>query len=254
LFIFNSIQSVIIHFFTGILSITVLMLIPVLTFGQNTNDQLTYSSQGPYQVIKTNHSERFVLPFTSSNSERLNPLVYIYAEPKGPSWILTIQNNLSYNSGQDAKTIIKLQEPAPSEKFIDVAMYNDDSSSKRFWVSANTKEVGYVRLYDKKGNFGWSRNQPITISYATNQGLTISSGTRVYVDRLSTNGFTLGSISVYGKDNPKSPLNTYAGDIYFNVIYGDPASSQIYYLPLVTLVGMGGIVSGLLILKRRKAT
>ena len=237
----------------GILLITVLMLIPVLTLGQNNNDQLTYPSQGiPYQVIKTNHTERFVLPFTSSNNERQNPLVYIYDKAKGPSWILTIQNNLSYNSGQDAKTVIKLREPAPSEKFIDIAMYNDDSS-KRFWAAANTKEVGYVRLYDKKGGFGWSRNQPITISYATNQGLTISCGPRVYVDRLSTNGFTLGSISVYGKDNPKSPLNTYAGDIYFNVIYGDPASSQIYYLPLVTLVGMGGIVSALLVLKRRKA-
>jgi hypothetical protein len=106
----------------------------------------------------------------------------------------------------------------------------------------------------KTNHSGWSRNQPIVISYASNQGLTISSGTRIYVDRLSTNGFTLGSISVYGKDNPKSPSTTYAGDISFNVIYGNPASSPIYYLPLVTLVGMGGIVGGLLILKRRKAT
>jgi hypothetical protein len=251
---FNNVQSVIFHFSMCILLVTVLMLIPVLTFGQNNKDQLTKSSRGmPYQVIKTNHSERFVFPFTSSNNERLNPLVYTYDKAKGPSWILTIQNNLSYNSGQDAKTIIKLREPTPSEKFVDIAMYNDDPS-KRFWAAANTKEVGYVRLYDKKGGFGWSRNQPIVISYASNQGLTISSGTRIYVDKLSTNGFTLGSISVYGKDNPKSPPNTYEGDISFNVIYGDPASSPIYYLPLVTLVGMGGIVGGLLILKRRKAT
>ena len=117
---FNNIHYVIFPFSMGVLLITVLMLISVLTLGQNNNDQLTYPSQGiPYQVIKTNRTERFVLPFTSSNNERQNPLVYIYDKAKGPSWILTIQNNLYYNSGQDAKTIIKPREPAPREKSID---------------------------------------------------------------------------------------------------------------------------------------
>ena len=32
----------------------------------------------------------------------------------------------------DAKVVIKLQEPAPSEKFIEIAMYGD-VASKRVW-------------------------------------------------------------------------------------------------------------------------
>jgi len=36
------------------------------------------------------------------------------------------------------------------------------------------------------------------------------------------------------------------------VVYGDPANSPIYYLPLGMLVGVGGLVTGLLVFKRRK--
>ncbi len=228
----------------------VLMLAPVLTFGQNNNHQPSNSSQNKYQLVKSNRSEGFVFQYNASNNDRMNPLVYTYDKAKGPSWILTVQNNLTYADSHDAKTIIKLQEPAPSEKFIEIAMYSD-AASNRFWTAANTKETGFVRLYDKDGRFGWSRNQPTIVSYDTNQGLTVSVGTRVYVDRLSTNGFTLGSISVYGKDDPGSLLNTHAGNILFNVLYGDPASSPIYYLPLGMLVGVAGIVGALLVYKRR---
>ena len=55
------------------------------------------------------------------------PLTYAYEEPRGPSWIFTITNNLTYAEGEDSKTVIRLQEPAPSEKFIEIAMYGGDS-------------------------------------------------------------------------------------------------------------------------------
>ena len=69
---------------------------------------------------------------------------------------------------------------------------------------------------------------------------------------MSLDGFTLGSIAVYGKDNPDSPLNVYEGNLSFDVIYGNPAESPLYYLPVGMLIGVGGLVVGLVIFKKRK--
>lgn len=226
--------------------IIVMIFIPVTTFGQI---QPLNPLQREYHVIKTKNSEQFDLPFIASNNDRIHPFVYFYDKPKVTNWILTIQNNISYAMGKDAKTIVKLQEPAPSEKFIEIAMFGE--SSKKFWAAVNTHDSGYIRIYERDID-GWSRDQPIIVAHASNQGLTITNGKRIIVDRLSINGFTIGSIAVYGKDDPISPINTYAGNIAFDVVYGDPANSPIYYLPLGMLVGVGGVVIGLLVFKRRK--
>ena len=232
-----------------LLSVLLIIVIftPLLSSGQT--QQLNHP-QGKYQVIKTKNSEQFVLPYNASNDDRKHPLIYSYDNPKGLNWILTIQNNLSYAIRQDAKTIVKLQEPIPSEKFIEVAMFGD--ISKKFWVAVNTNESGYMRLYDESGSNGWSRDQPVIIAHGNNQGLTITNGKRIVVDKLSLDGFTLGSIVVYGKDDSDSPLNTYGGNLSFGVTYGNPAESPLYYLPLGMLIGVGGLVIGLVIFKKRK--
>lgn len=230
----------------SLLMAIIVILAPTLSFSQN--QQL--SPQGKYQVIKTKNSEQFVLPYTASNDDRKHPLIYTYDKPKVTNWILTIQNNLSYAIRPDTKTIVKLQEPGPSVKFIEITMFGD--ISKKFWVAVNTHESGYIRLYDESGNNGWSRDQPILVSHANNQGLTITNGKRIIIDKLSVDGFILGSIAVYGKDSSDSPLNTYAGNLLFDVTYGNPANSPLYYLPLGMLVGVGGLVIGLLLFKKRK--
>jgi hypothetical protein len=234
-----------------LLSVLLIIVIfaPLFSSGQNQQQQLN-PPQSKYQVIKTKNSEQFVLPYTASNDDRKHPITYTYDKPKGLNWILTIQNNLSYAVRQDAKTIVKLQEPMPSEKFIEIAMFGD--VSKKFLVAVNTKESGYMKLYDESGSSGWSREQPIIIAHGNNQGLTITNGKRIVVDKLSLDGFTLGSIVVYGKDNSDSPLNAYGGNLLFNVIYGNPAESPLYYLPVGMLIGVGGLVIGLVIFKKRK--
>jgi hypothetical protein len=234
-----------------LLSVLLIIIIftPLLSSGQNQQQQLN-PSQGKYQIIKTKNSEQFVLPYTVSNDDRKNPMIYTYDESKSENWILTIHNNLSYAIRPDAKTIIKLQEPAPSEKFIEIAMFGD--VSKKFWVAVNTNETGYMKLYDESGTNGWSQEQPIIIAHGNNQGLTVTNGKRIVIDKLSLDGFTLGSIVVYGKDNSDSPLNAYGGDLLFNVIYGNPAESPLYYLPVGMLIGVGGLVIGLVIFKKRK--
>ena len=213
--------------------------------------QLVNPPQGEYKVIKTENSEQFVFPYSSSNSDRKNPFVYAFDTPKVTNWILTIQNNMSYSDMQNAKTIVKLQEPAPSDKFIEIAMFGD--ASKKFWVAVNTKESGYIRVYEHDTD-GWSRDQPVIVAHANNQGLTITNGQRIIVDKLSINDFTIASIAVYGKEEPNSAVNTYAGDISFNVIYGNPIKSPLYYLPLAMIVGIGGLVVGLLVFKKRKTS
>src|SRR5919199_3996808 len=158
-----------------LLIIFMIIFVPVLSFAQSQQRIL----QHEYQVVKTKNNERFVLPFTAPNSDRKNPIVYVYDKPKITNWILTIQNNLSYAIRQDAKAIVILKEPPPSEKFIEIAMFSD--VSKKFWAA----------------------------------------------------------------------INTYAGNISFDVAFGELTNSPIYYLPLGMLVGVGGTVVVFLVVKKR---
>src|SRR5919112_173252 len=103
-------------------------------------------------------------------------------------------------------------------------------------------------------NDGWSRDEPLIVAHANNQGLTITNGKRIIIDRLSINDFSLASIAVYGKEDLDSAVNTYKGNISFNVIYGSPADSPLYYFPLAMIVGIGGLVAGLLVFKKRKTS
>jgi len=223
----------------GVVAVLTLMLLPALAFAQ---------SQGDYKVIKSQRSESFILPYTGANRNQSNPLTYTFDQPKQPSWILVIQNNLSYIPREGARTIIKIQEPAPSEKYIELAMYGDQS--KRFWVAVNTPEAGYARLYDS--DEGWSDEGTISISHSENGGLSVTNGQRTVIDRLDVNGFTAASISVYGNDENMTLANAYAGTITFEILYGSFEQSSVYYVPAAVIAGAGGIIIGLLIFKKRK--
>src|SRR5919108_698430 len=168
---------------------------------------------------------------------------------KGPSWIMTINNSMSYVARDEAKTIVKIQEPAPSEKYIEIAMYGGES--RRYWVAVNTPEVGYARMYDNNEN-GWSTDGPISVTYGENTGLTVTNGKRIVVDRLGLNGFSVGSIAVYGKDEQVSLANVYAGDMTFEILFGSFKDSPLYIVPAVVMIGVGSLVAGLLVLKKRK--
>jgi hypothetical protein len=216
-----------------------ILFLPALTFAQGQED---------YKVVKSERSESFVLPYSAANRNDSDPLVYTFEQPKQPSWILGIQNNLSYIPREGARTIIKIQEPAPSEKYVEIAMYGDQS--KRFWVAVNTPEAGYARLYDSEN--GWSTEGTVSVSHTENAGLSVTNGERTVVDRLDVNGFTAASIAVYGNDGNTTLANAYAGDITFEILYGSFEQSPIYYLPAAVMAGVGGIIIGLLILKKRK--
>ncbi|HKZ61823.1 MAG TPA: hypothetical protein VJZ68_05335 [Nitrososphaera sp.] len=210
---------------------------------------LALAQEQDYKVIKSDRSESFVLPYTASNQDYDSPLVYTFDDPKQPSWILLIQNNMSYVPSNDSKTIIKIQEPAPSDKYIEIVTFGGES--KRYWVAVNTPETGYVRMYDNREN-GWTTEGPISVTHGENTGLTVTNGKRIVLDRLNLDGFAVGSIAVYGNDGETSVANAYAGDISFEILFGSFSESPIYYVPLGVTLGVGGIIIGLLIFKKRK--
>lgn len=205
------------------------------------------STEENLNVTKSKSHERFVVPFSASNTDRKNPVIHTYEIPKDVSFMLGIENNMTYNNSSEAKTIIKLMENKPSEKFIELAMFEQND---KFWVAVNTNESGYIRVHERDTD-GWSRDEPIMVGHANNQGLTITNGKRIVIDRLSLDGFSLGSIAIYGKDDTDSPINTVDGYLSFDLLYGNPRDSPLYFLPIIMLVLVGGIVFYLLKIKKR---
>jgi len=212
-------------------------------YGQNTSE----SSTEKFDVVKSKSHESLTLPFSASNTDRKNPVIYKYDTPKNVNWILGITNNMTYNNSSEAKTIIKLMENPPSEKFIELAMFEQNN---KFWVAVNTNESGYIRVHEQNNN-GWFSDEPLMVGHANNQGLTVTNGKRIVIDRLSLDGFSLGSIAVYGKDDTTSPINTLDGYLSFDLLYGDPRESPLYFLPIIMLVIVGGAVFVLLKFKKR---
>jgi hypothetical protein len=202
----------------------------------------------PIKTTETKSSEQFAYPFSVSNADRRNPVNYTFNAPIGENWILTIQNNMSYALRDDAKTIIRLHEASPSEKFVEIAMFG--GTSDKFWTAVNTEDSGYIKVYERDTG-GWSKDESITVGHGNNQGLSVNNGQRIVTDRLSLDGFNPSYVTIYGKDSSNSPLNTYAGTISFDLIFGDPSESPVYYLPFAMLVGVGGLVVVLVVFKKR---
>lgn len=205
--------------------------------------------QKPAIHLETDKADQFSFSYNASNYDRRNPINHSLSKPVGDNWMLTIQNNMSYAQRNDSKTIVRLLEPSGSEKFVEIAMFGGES--KKFWVAVNTEDSGYIRVYERNTD-GWSTDQPITIGHGNNQGLSINNGQRIILDRLSVEGFNLDSIAIYGKDQASSPLNTYAGTISFDIFYGSPSDSPVYYVPLIILILTAGVLVLLLKFKKRK--
>lgn len=202
----------------------------------------------PIKTTDTQSNEQIVYAFNVSNADRRNPVNYTLNAPIGENWMLTIQNNMSYAQRDDAKTIIRLQEASPSEKFVEIAMFG--GTSDKFWTAVNTEESGYIKVYERDTE-GWSKDDSIVLGHGNNQGLSVNNGQRIVTDRLSLDGFNPSYITIYGKDSSNSPLNTYGGTISFDLIFGDPSESPVYYVPFAMLVGVGGLVVVLVVFKKR---
>lgn len=214
---------------------------PILIFSQS-NDV------PKLQVLKKNQDDRITFSYNASNHDRKNPSVFAFKHPILNDWNIFINNNITYSNSPEAKTVVQLKEPYPSEKFIELTMFGD--KSKKFSVAVNTNESGRLELYRNPFN-GWSLDNPIVISSGVDQGISVTDGKRIIVDKLSINGFNLGSINIFGKDESSLPNSSTKGSIQFEAIYGHPSKSLIYYMPLLVMIGVGGILFYLIKVKKR---
>lgn len=235
--------------FTFYVSMLFLSLVAVNIFYPNLSfSQLNNQSQ-KFQVSKTSNDEIFILPFNATNTEIHKPTEYVFKDPKQQNWIVLLSNNLTYSNNPDSKTVVKLNEPYPSKKFVELTLLGNGSNG--FFVAINTNETGYMQVYQKNQD-GWEGKFPIIISHANVQGLSVSNGKRIIVDKLSLNGFNLGSVDVYGKDQPGLSNSAVNGLVKFEVMSGDPSKSPLYYMPAIVMAGVGGIVIALVVLKKRR--
>lgn len=224
-------------------AVSILLIVtPLSAFAQNNQ---------AFDVTKAKGSEAFTLSHDATNRSIKDPIVYTFDQPKGPNWLLDIRNSLAYTSTNGSKTVIKLQEPAPSKKYVEIVMFG--GNSKKFFVSVNTPDTGYYRIYD--GDLGpWSTDNPVHLEHDNNGGLSVTDGKRTVVSELNMQGFLIGSIQVYGNDEAGSTVqNANGGDISFQLVYGDISQSPIYYLPAAIMAGIGGLIGALLIFKKRKS-
>lgn len=233
-------------FFSCTLFFLLFLALFILYYPNITFSQL---NDGPkLQVLKKNMDERIIFPYNASNHDRKNPSEFIFKEPIQNDWNVFINNNISYSNSPEAKTVIQLKEPYPSQKYVEITMFGD--RSKKFSVAVNTNESGRLQLYQNNFN-GWSSSNPVAITSGVDQGISVTDGDRIVVDKLSLNGFNLGSINVYGKDEPSLPNSALKGSIEFETIFGHPSQSNIYYMPLIVMIGVGGTLLLLLKFKKR---
>ncbi len=167
------------------------------------------------EIFEIDNTKTITFPYAASNHDAIHPLTYVFEEQALTEnipnyWILSIDNNLLYSNTADSKTIIKIEEPPPSEKFIELIMFGNQS--KGFIVSVNTNDTGYMRLYENNQN-GWSTDGPVTVLHAKYQGLSVTNGKRIVIDKLGLNGFNVGSVSIYGKDESSKPSLVHGGNL-----------------------------------------
>lgn len=220
--------------------LTLVVLVPLAAYAQG--DQA-------YDIVKGERNESFVLPYGAANHDRRDPVLYTFDQPIGQNWIMGVQNTLSYTTKQDAKVVMVLREQAPSEKFIEIYMYGGDV--RKYVVNVNSPEIGYTTIYSNDER-GWSTEGPVGVTHVENQGLLISDGQRVVVDKLDVNGFNLASVEVYGNDESGLPANAYAGAVSFSLVFGSIVGTPVYYLPGAIMAGVGAVIGILLIVKKRK--
>src|SRR5829696_7977151 len=104
------------------LIVVLMLLMPVLAFAQTQQD---------FQVVKSERSESFVLPYTAANRNDQDPLVYAFDEPRQPTWVIALQNNMSHGPREGGRTIQKRQERTRREKYREEARDRKQTTKPR---------------------------------------------------------------------------------------------------------------------------
>ncbi len=201
-----------------------------------------------YAQEETRKVESITIPYTAANADRHNPVHYSFPSQHMGDWILTIRNELLYNSeNPEAKVVVRLKEKAADENHVEVAMFS--AATHKFWLALSNKEIGYSVLYESEN--AWVEDKPVMVSYIQNDRLSVSNGIRNVADRLKIGPFILNTVEVYGRDSADASASTFGGQLVFDVISGNPLENPIMMIPAVLAAAAGGIILTLIKLKKR---
>jgi len=201
-----------------------------------------------YAQQESRKVESITIPYTAANMDKRNPIHYSFPSQHIGDWILTIRNELVYNTdNQEAKIVVRLKEEPASENYVEVAMFG--APSRTFWLALANDEIGYSVLYENQNS--WADDKPVMVSFIQNERLSVSNGIRNVVDRLKIGPFILNTVEVYGKDSADAPTNTVGGQLVFDVVSGNPLENPIMMLPAILAAAAGGTILTLLKLKKR---
>lgn len=192
--------------------------------------------------------ESITIPYAAANADRKNPAHYAFPSEHIGSWIVTIRNELAYNSeNPEAKVVIRLMEEPASENYVEIAMFG--APSRVFWLAVANDQSGYMTLYQNENS--WLEDKPVMVSYIQNDRLSVSNGLRNVVDKLRIGPLVLNTVELYGKDSEDSAVNTVGGQLVFDVVSGNPMENPIMIIPAILAAVAGGTVLTLIKLKKR---
>jgi hypothetical protein len=201
-----------------------------------------------YAQQESRKVESITIPYTAANMDKRNPIHYSFQSQHIGDWILTIRNELVYNSdNQEAKVVLRLKEEPASENYVEVAMFG--APSRTFWLALANDEIGYSVLYENQDS--WADDKPVMVSYIQNERLSVTNGIRNVADRLKIGPFILNTVEVYGKDSTDASANTVGGQLVFDVVSGNPMENPVMLMPAILAAAAGGTILTLLKLKKR---
>ena len=192
--------------------------------------------------------ESITIPYTAANADKTNPAHYSFPSQHIANWILNIHNELVYNSdNSEAKVVIRLMDDPGSENFVELAMFG--APSHKLWLAVANDQIGYLTFYESEKS--WFEDKTIMVSYIQNDRLSVNNGQRNIMDRLRIGPLVLDTVEVYGKDSEDAPVNTFGGELVFDIVSGNPLENPIMMIPAILAALAGVTVLTLIKFKKR---
>lgn len=196
----------------------------------------------------TRKVENITIPYMAANADAIAPEHYRFPSKHEANWILSIQNNLLYNTeNPDAKVVLRMKENPEDTDFVEITMFSPQSYT--FQLAIANKEVGYMPMYEDTN--AWFEDRAIALSFVQNERLSVNNGQRIVLDRLRIGGFTLNTIEVFGRDDASADMNAFGGDLTLNVVSGNPLDNPILIVPPILAAVTAVVIITLLKIKKR---
>ena len=190
--------------------------------------------------------EGLVIPYSAFNSQGTG-VEYFESEHIG-DWLLTIKNNLIYNSDNPESTIVlRLKENERSDEHIELTM----DAKNKISIVVSIEETSDLRLNNAENS--WFSDKPLILFYSKAQDgkISISNGESTIVDGLKVGEFVPRVIEFYGVGHSQDLPVVLEGKIRLEIISGNPVANFPFMLILI-FVGFAAALG--LSLRKLKST